>query len=400
MDRALEGLRVLDLSEGVAGGYCTKLFGCMGAEVIKVEDPAGGDISRRMGPFLDHLPDPETSATYLYLNTNKKSITLNLGTTSGTETLKTLIPSVDVVVETYTPGTMEDKGIGYEVLESINPGVVLASISYFGQTGPYKNYKGNSMVGYALTGQMYQTGEADREPLVSAGFQPEYTAGIHAFDAVMAALYWRDSSGQGQHVDVSAMEAMAYYHEFSITTWTHVQAKNIRAGNDYPVGGHPLTMYPCKDGWVSISSVMPHHSENLFLLMERPDLIDDPRFSTADMRWNHKEEYNEILEAWLIQHTMDEVVDIGQSLRIPVTYVPTFGRLFEDVQLSARDYWVALEHPLAGRQLYPGAPFKMDETPWQVTRAPLLGEHNEDVYCGDMGLSKEELVRLRERNII
>ena len=111
MDRALEGLRVLDLSEGVAGGYCTKLFGCMGAEVIKVEDPAGGDISRRMGPFLDHLPDPETSATYLYLNTNKKSITLNLGTTSGVETLKTLLPSVDVVVETYTPGTMEDKGI-------------------------------------------------------------------------------------------------------------------------------------------------------------------------------------------------------------------------------------------------------------------------------------------------
>ena len=188
---------MLDLSEGVAGGYCTKLFGCLGAEVIKVEDPAGGDISRRMGPFLDYLPDPETSATYLYLNTNKKSITLNLSTTSGVETLKTLIPSADVVVETYMPGTMEERGMGYEVLEEINPGVALASITYFGQTGPYRDYKGNSMVGFALTGQMHMTGEADQAPLVGAGFQPEYTAGIHAFDAAMAALYWRDSSGKG-----------------------------------------------------------------------------------------------------------------------------------------------------------------------------------------------------------
>ena len=247
---------------------------------------------------------------------------------------------------------------------------------------------------------MHMTGEADQAPLVGAGFQPEYTAGIHAFDAAMAALYWRDSSGKGQHVDVSVMEAMAYYHEFAITTWTHLQAKNIRTGNDYPVGGHPLTMYECKDGWVSISSVMPHHSENLFLMMDRPDLIDDPRFATAEGRWDHKEEYDESLVDWLMQHTMDEVVEVGQSLRIPVTYVPTYDGLFKDVQLSSRDYWVALEHPLAGRQLYAGAPFKMGETPWHVTRAPLLGEHNEDIYCGDMGLSKEELVRLRERNII
>ena len=400
MDLALEGLRVLDLSGGVAGGYCTKLFGCLGAEVIKVEDPAGGDISRRMGPFLDYIPDPETSATYLYLNTNKKSITLNLRTTSGVETLKTLIPSADVVVETYMPGTMEERGIGYEALEEINPGVVLASVTYFGQTGPYRDYKGNSMVGFALTGQMHMTGEADQAPLVGAGFQPEYTAGIHAFDAALAALYWRDSSGKGQHVDVSAMEAMAYYHEFAITTWTHIQAKNIRTGNDYPVGGHPLTIYPCKDGWVSISSVMPHHSENLFLMMERADLIDDPRFSNAEARFDHKKEYDEALAEWLSQRTMDEVVEAGQSLRIPVTYVPTYDRLFKDAQLNARDYWVALEHPLAGRQLYAGAPFKMNETPWQVTRAPLLGEHNEDIYCGDIGLSKEEMVRLRERNII
>ena len=160
-------------------------------------------------------------------------------------------------------------------------------------------------------------------------------------------------------------------------------------------------MFPCKDGWVSISSVMPHHSENLFLLMERPDLIDDPRFASADLRWDHKKEYNEILEAWLMQHTMDEVVDVGQSLRIPVTYVPTFGRLFRGRAVERPGLLGGTGTPVGGSTTCtPARPFKMDETPWQVTRAPLLGEHNEDVYCGDMGLSKEELVRLRERNII
>ena len=235
---------------------------------------------------------------------------------------------------------------------------------------------------------------------MGAGHQPEYASGLHAYDAILAALYWREASGRGQHIDVSAMEAMAYYHEFAITTWTHVQALNLRTGNNYVVGNHPLTLYPCKDGYISVSNVSPHQNENLFLLMERPDLLDDPRFVTAEDRWDHRKEYDETIIPWLKGRTMDEIVDAAQSLRIPLTYVPTFGQLFEDIQLSSRDYWVALEHPLAGRRLYAGAPFKMGETPWQVTRAPLLGEHNEDVYCGDMGCSKEELVRLRERNII
>ena len=398
--KALDGIRVLDLSQGVSGGYCTKLFGSLGAEVIKVEDPSQGDLSRRMGPFFEHLPNGETSATHLYLNTSKKSITLNLNTTSGTETLKRLLVSADVLVENFQPGVMASMGLDYPQVESLNPRLVMASITYFGQTGPYKSYKGNSMVGFAVTGQMHMTGDPDKEPLVGAGYQPEYQAGLHAYDAVLAALYWRETSGKGQHIDVSVMEAMAYYHEFAITTWTHVKALSIRAGNNYPVGNHPLTIYPCKDGYISISCVTPRQSESLFLLIERPDLIDDPKLGTGTSRWGNKDEFDEIILPWLMERTMDEIVTAAQDLRIPCTYVPTFGQLFQDRQLRARDYWVALEHPLVGRHTYAGAPFKMDQTPMQLTRAPLLGEHNEEVYCGDLGCSKEDLVRLRERNII
>ncbi|MFQ5873169.1 MAG: CaiB/BaiF CoA transferase family protein [Dehalococcoidia bacterium] len=400
LPRALEGIRVIDLSQGVSGPYCTKLLGCLGAVVIKVEDPSQGDCSRRMGPFFKHLPHQETSATYLYLNTTKKSITLNLNTASGVETLKRLLHSADVLVENTRPGVMASLGLDYPAIEAISPRLVMASITYFGQSGPYRDYKGNSMIGYAVTGQMQMTGEPDREPLVGAGYQPEYQAGLHAFDAVLAALYWRESSGQGQHIDVSVMESMAYYHEFALTAWTHVKTLSIRAGNRYPVGTHPITIYPCKDGYVSLTNVTPHQTENMFLLMERPDLIDDPRFASDVSRWDHGEDMDAFIVPWMMERTMEEIVTLAQELRVPCTYVPTFGQLFDDPQLSSRDYWVALEHPFVGQQTYAGAPFTMSETPWQVKRAPLLGEHNEEIYEGELGCSREEMVQLRERNVI
>ena len=159
-------------------------------------------------------------------------------------------------------------------------------------------------------------------------------------------------------------------------------------------------MYPCKDGYVSVSVVTPAQTENLFLLMGMPELLEDPRFATDFGRWDRADELDEVVVPWMMEHTMEEIVTLSQELRIPCTRVPTFGQLLDDHQLGARDYWVAMEHPFAGRQTYAGAPFKMSETPWQVTRAPLLGENNEEIYGGELGCSKEDLVRLRERNII
>ena len=397
---ALEGIRVLEISQGLAAPYCTKMMASFGAEVIKIEDPAGGDSFRRTGPFLDHIPDPETSAPFLYLNTGKKSITLDLNVTSGMETFKRLVARADVVVEDLSPGSMAGMSLGYDTLEDINPDLVMASITGFGQTGPYRDYKSNSMISYAVTGLMYMNGEPGREPLTGSGHIPEYEAAVHAYNAIVAALFWRDESGEGQYIDVSVMEAMAYFHEFAIVVWTHVGLQNERTGNRHPVGIHPLSLYPCKDGYVSISVATPDQYDNLMLLIERPDLLDYPRFADRHDRWNLADEFDEVLLPWLMDHTADEIVRRAQELRIPSGRLNDCQQLMSDPQLTARDFWVDVEHPYAGRQTYPGAPFKMTETPFQLRRAPLLGEHNEDIYVNNLGFSLEEMARLQEAKAI
>ena len=389
--QALEGIRVLEVGQGLAAPYCTKMMASFGAEVIKVEDPSGGDSFRRTGPFLDHTPNPETSAPFLYLNTGKKSITLDIQNASGADTFKRLVATTDVLVEDLPPGSMGKMGLGYDTLEAINPSLVMTSITGFGQTGPYRDYKSNSMISYAVTGLMYMNGEPDREPLTGSGHIPEYEAAVHAYNAIAAALFWRDDSGEGQYIDVSVMEAMAYFHEFAIVVWTHVGILNERAGNRHPVGIHPLSLYPCKDGYVSISVATPDQYDNLMLLIERPDLLDEPRYADRHDRWNLADEFDAILLPWLLEHTADDIVSRAQELRIPSGRLNDCGQLLSDPQLVARDFWVDVEHPYGGRQTYPGAPFKMTETPFQLSRAPMLGEHNEDILVNELGLSLEDM---------
>lgn len=398
--RALEGIRVLEVGRGLAAPYCTRNLAAFGAEVIKVEPPTQGDAFRQSGPFLDDTSHPETSAPFLYLNTGKKSITLDLESESGVETFKRLVEKVDVVVEDLPPGCMAEMGLSYESLKETNPGLVMASITGFGQSGPYRDYKSNSMISYAVTGLMYMNGEPDKEPLTGSGHIPEYEAAIHAYNAIVAALFWRDGTGEGQYIDVSVMETMAYFHEFAIVVWTHVGILNERAGNRHPVGIHPLSLYPCKDGYVSISVATPDQYDNLMLLIERPDLLDEPRYADRHDRWNLADEFDEILLPWLMEHTADEIVLRAQELRIPSGRFNNCGQLMTDPQLSARDFWMHVEHPYAGRQTYPGAPFKMSETPYQLARAPLLGEHNEDIYTDELGLSREEMLRLKAAKVI
>ena len=398
--QALEGIRALEVGQGLAAPYCTKSMASFGAEVIKVEDPSGGDSFRSSGPFLDHAPHRETSAPFLYLNTGKKSVTLDLESGEGVEIFRRLVKEADVLVEDLRPGQMAGMGLGYEELKGINPGLVMASITGFGQSGPYRDYKANSMVSYAVTGLMYMNGYPGKEPLTGSGHIPEYEAAVHAYNAIAAALFWRDGSGEGQYIDVSVMETMAYFHEFAIVVWTHVGIQNERAGNRHPVGIHPLSLYPCKDGYVSISVATPDQYDNLMLLIERPDLLDEPRYADRHDRWNLADEFDEILLPWLKEHTADEIVSRAQELRIPSGRLNECGQLMRDVQLSARDFWVDVEHPHAGRQTYPGAPFKMSGTPYQAGRAPVLGEHNEDVYADMLGLSTEEMSGLREAKVI
>jgi len=399
VEQALEGVKVLDLSEYISGPYCTKMLAAFGAEVIKVEKPGEGDGARRMGPFFEDRPHPEGSALFLYLNTSKKSITLNLEIPTGLKLLKELIKSTDVLVENFEPRVMPGLGLDYGTLERINPGLVMTSISGFGQSGPYRDYKATSIVNYALSGHLYINGEPDREPLQGPGPQPEYQGGLHGFLGTMMALYCREETGLGQWVDISNLECMAGFHQFTVTRYTYGGEIKERTGNRYE-SDHPITIYPCKDGYIALSASSRPQQELLYSLIGMPELIEDPRFQTVQDRIANADAFDNLILPWLKERTKSELFHTCSEWRVPCAPVSGPEELLNDPHYQARGFWVEVDHPETGKLTYPGAPFKMSETPWQVGRAPLLGEHNEEIYCRRLGYSKHDLVVLRETGVI
>jgi len=398
-ERALEGVKVLDLSQGISGAYCGKLFGAFGAEVIKIEPPGLGDTARNIGPFLHDRPHPETSAVFLYLNTNKRGITLNIEDRSGAKILKELAAKSDVLIENNTPLYLPGLGLGFDTLSQINPGLIMASVSDFGQTGPYRDYKGGRLVANALGGYTYVNGDPGREPLAGGGEQPAYQGSINAFNGAMAALLSRGTTGQGQHIDVSLMECMAAIHQFNINRYVYSGRIHERAGNRYN-WSHPTTIYACQDGYVSICPSAEAQAESMLTLMGMEHLLEDERFQTGFHRLVNYEAFDELIKPWFMERTRHEIITTFQEWRVPATYVNSVSDLLEDEQLNARRFWVELDHPFTGKMPYAGAPFIMSETPVQYGRAPLLGEHNEEIYLSHLGLTREELVRLRQNGVI
>ncbi len=397
--KALEGIKVLDLSQGISGPYCTKLLAAFGAEVLKVEPPGQGDGARQAGPFRDDLPDLETSALFLYLNTGKKGITLDLKKPAGRDLCKRLVQDVDVLVENFRPGYLSGLELGPENLQAVQPGLIMTSITEFGQNGPYRDFKGGRLVENALSGYMYVNGDPDREPLAGGGEQPAYQGGLHAYTGIMAALINRQITGQGRYLDISTMECMASLHQFTINRYVYSGKIQKRAGNRY-LWSHPIAVYPCRDGQVSISASTEDQTERLLLLMEMPHLLEDPRFRTGFLRLAHAEEFDLLVRPWFAQRTKKEIVESCQEWRVPAAPVNEVGDLLKDEQYKARDYWVGLDHPEAGRLFYAGPPFKMSETPAEYLRAPLLGEHNEEVYVHRLGLTRMEMNGLKGEGVI
>ncbi|MBI2846415.1 MAG: CoA transferase [Chloroflexi bacterium] len=399
MSGALSDLRVLDLTRHISGPYCTKLLAEFGAEVIKVETPGAGDPSRRIGPFVGDLPHPEKSGLFLYLNTGKKSITLDLRCESGKKLLKELARDVDVVVENFEAGILEGLGLGYEALSQINPSLVMTSISSFGQTGPYKEYKGTDIVEMAMGGLMYITGSPKREPLKYAGSQSQYVGGAYGATGTMLACMYRDSTGIGQHVDVSVMEAVISSLSDSMITYQYEGKIRMRLGGlNWAV--HPSHIMPCKDGYILVSILTQGRWGDFCQFMNRPDLGEDPRFQTGIGRVSHAKEIDAAVEPWVMQWNREELFQAAQAWRLPFSLVLTTEDLLKDPQLIERKYFERIEHPVAGTFDYPGRPFQMSETPYKVSRAPFLGEHNIEIYCGRLGLSREDLVRLRTNAVI
>jgi benzylsuccinate CoA-transferase BbsE subunit len=422
---ALSDIRVLDLS-GEMGLYCGKLLADMGADVIKIEPP-GGDPARRVGPFYHDEPDATKSLSYFYLNTSKRGITLNLEHADGRALFRRLARAADVIVETFPPGYLDSLGLGYQGLCELRPDIILTSITGFGQWGPHAQYRTPDIVGMAMSGVMWLAGYAADPPNLPHGNQSYLSASIQGAAGTLLALYHRDLTGEGQQVEVSVQEALSMAQETAMQTWDMNQAVRSREGGGrlgITIPG--LGPYQCKDGWVFAYVGTPGGapwSELLAWMIEEgaaDDLGQEPHRSLAEninMRFltglmlepasaveklEKLQHVNDVLKRFFADRSKWYVYEEGQKRRLLIGIASTPKDLAENRQLTFREYFQGVHHPELDDTLrYPGRPFRMSETPWRIRRRPPgVGEHNEEVYCSELGLQPEQLTLLYARGAI
>ena len=388
MSGLLEGVRALDLTHYFAGPYCTRLLAGLGADVVKVERPPLGDPLRKFGPFssrpgcpvdLDRSEPIEDGAWHLYLNAGKRSVALDLKTDEGRETLLRLAAKSDLLVENYVPGKLEGLGLGYEALRQANPALVVTSISNFGQTGPYRDWRATEANLYAMGGLMNITGEPDQEPLKEGVPLAQLGAGQNAFVATMAALMYAEETGEGQHIDISIAEYATNILENALMQYSYSGQEYTRVGNR-GYGRAAWGIYPCQDGFVGIIAGPDHRWPEVARIMEREELAD-PRFASRRGRQDNADEVDALMLPWLIEHDKVDIFKAGQESGLGFSFVATMEDILEMEQLIARDYFVELDHHKAGTLRYPGAPIacEPDAGAWEFRRAPLYGEHTAEV---------------------
>lgn len=401
---ALADLTVLDLTHHIAGPYCTKLLATYGATVIKIERPGSGDPTRQAGPFPGDVPHPEKSGLFLHLNTNKQSVTLNLRHPRGQEMIRALVPQVQVVVENFSPRVLASLGLAYSTLEALNSRLVMTSISNFGQTGPYRDWKAWDMVIYAMGGAMHSTGLPDREPLRLALNLMAYQGGNVAATATMTGVLGASRLGLGQHIDLALFEVQAGSIDRRTTGLVGYQYTGEAGYREEAIGigVYPSGILPCKDGYIQ-TLVFPHVWQRLLAAMGRPELNTDPRFANPLTRLQpeNRPAFMALFQEWLSQHSRYEAMARAQAERVPLTAVNPPSAVLADPHMQARGAFVEVEHPLAGTLPYTREPFRMHASPARpVERAPLLGEHTDIVLQRRLGLSHAELADLRHQGVI
>lgn len=403
MDAALEGVSVIDLTHCIAGPYCTKLLAGFGADVLKIEPP-GGERGRRMAPFFRDEPGPDSSLPFAYLNTGKRSITLNLKSAEGREMLLSLLKDADVLVENYSPRVMPSLSLDYETLREVAPHLVMVSISNFGQTGPYRDYKAADIVEYALGGLMYIFGAYDREPLKHAFNQAQFKAGTDAASATLMAVYHQRmtggrKSGKGQHVDVSIQEAVASGLRDVVNNYTYTGAIRRRQPNH---SGDLQRLRATADGYLLPNPGLGGglNWDSFVEFLGLPEL-DDDRFRTPSARLANAEELGRILDEYFIRQNKYEMFYGSHERRFIFGVIQSPADVFDDPQFAHRGFFVDVEHPVMGDLRMPGAPFQMESTPWQAgNAAPSAGQNNGQIFGDRLGLTKEQMAHLRSEGIV
>ena len=404
-ERALDGLRVVDISQGIAGPYATKLLADSGAQVTKVEPP-GGDYSRRLGPFPGDVPDPEKSGLYLHLNTSKRGITLDVSVPSGQVVLKKLLAHADVFVTSDKTSALQSWALGYDDLRAEFPELIVAQVTPFGATGPYAEYEGNSLTAMAMSSLMYNTGEPDREPLATGGEPGEYIAGVQLWVAILAALANRAARGGGDHIDLSMAEAVAAADEYNAAMYAFQGAVRRRYYSRH-IFGYPNDIVKAQDGYLVMipgaggfrSPLAQDTISPMALLMEDPELDENRYFKSGGDRMIEWREFDQLIEPYLSSHSAAEIIMTAQALRMPFAPVPDAGDLLADEHLAERRFFATVETP-AGTMRIPGAPFRMSETPLAEAPAPRLGSANAAVIGGEAGYAPDDLRILSDQGVI
>ncbi len=409
----LESYRALDLTDE-QGLLCGRILGDLGADVIKIE-PLGGDPSRNRGPFYHNVPDPNKSLYWFAYNANKRGITLDIKTKDGKQIFKRLAKHADFIIESFSPGYLVSLGLGYQDLSQINPGVILTSITLFGQTGPYSHYKASDIVAMAMGGLMYVTGDPDYPP-VRVSFPQSYLQGAAAAAAgTMIAFYYRQISGEGQWVDVSIQEAVIRATMQPRMYWD-VAGKILERAGQFRTGlsskANQRLIWQCKDGWINFPLMGgvtgARTNQAIVQWMDNEGMANDflrsqdwDKFDMAQAT-EIAGQCEEPLSKFFIAHTKAELLEGSISKRIMLYPIFTTEDIANCAQLRAREFWEEVEHPeLSTPITYPGAFIKMSLTPCQIRRrAPLIGEHNNEIYQGELGLSREEILMLKEGGII
>lgn len=394
---ALDGMRILDMTQYEAGTSCTQALAWLGADVVKVESPAGGDPGRTVGASTEY------SAYFCNWNANKRSLALDLAKPEGRDLLLRLLPSYDVFVENYGPGVVERLGLDYAAVKAAHPAVIYAQLKGFGSSGPYAGYKSYDMVAQAAAGAFSVTGEMGGAPMLPGPTVGDSGTGVQLGMAILAAYVQRLRTGEGQLIEISMQEALTYFMRTRIafgSDWG--RQASPRMGNS--MGGAPTGLYPCKPGgpndWVYVITVTQRHWDALCMAMERTDLLTDSRFETGMGRLTNGAALSEQVAAWTRERTKDEAMAILGEAGVPSSATFDTYDLFHDPHMLGRGFVHTLDHLEHGAVPILGFAPRMSESAVPIARAPALGEHTDEVLSGDLGLDSEALRALRDAGVV
>jgi len=397
--RPLEGIRVVDLAS-VPGVYCSRLWANLGADVIKVEPP-GGDAERDLGPFYKDVPGRSRSLHYWYYNTDKRSVTLSLQKPEGRDLFRRLVKTADIVLETFPPGYMVSLGLGYEEMSALNPRLVMTAITPFGQTGPWRDYKAADLVSMALGTLLNVLGSPQRPPVRLGGEQTWHTASVHASAATMVALHHAEMTGDGQFVDVAIHQCIPLCLQHIVLDY--IVTGNIpgRIGTDspYPVYGH----FECKNGWIYVT-LRDQWREFVQWLKEygAEEDLGDPAYEDVNYQRERRRHIDEVFQRFVRNRLKLEVCIEAQQHRLWAVPTNSVADVFADPQLTARNFFVEVPYPQWGMNVrYPGVPYRLSVSPASIrSAAPDAGQHNQDVYVNEIGLTPSELAALQSRGVV